>query len=231
MLNYKEDEKIINHLINHQLSKREPYHMKITIFGATGRVGNEVLQRTLAEGHEVKVLVRSLEKLPAHPNLQKIKGDVKNFEETVQAMEQADAVISAIGTDKSTTLSEGVPNIIRAMEQLNVKRIVTIGTAGILDSRAERGKLRFQSSESKRKLTFAAEEHAKAFRALEASDLDWTIACPTYLPDGSAIGVYRTERNMLPLNGEKITVGDTAHFVYKELFQNEFKHSRVGLAY
>lgn len=205
--------------------------MKITIFGATGRVGNEVLQYALADGHEIKVLVRSIEKLPEHPNLQKIKGDVKSYEDVVLAIEQADVVISAVGTDKTITLSEGVPNIIRAMKQLNIKRIVTIGTAGILDSRAESGKLRYESSESKRKLTFAAEEHAKAFRALEASDLNWTIACPTYLPDGPAIGVYRTEKNRLPLDGEKITVGDTAHFVYQELFQNEFNHSRVGLAY
>ncbi|MGE7624759.1 NAD(P)-dependent oxidoreductase [Viridibacillus sp. NPDC096237] len=205
--------------------------MKIAIFGATGRVGHDVLQRALADGHKVTALVRSLEKLKPHANLQIIKGDLKNYEDVVQVIEQADAVISAVGTDKTITLSEGVPNIIRAMKQLNIKRIVTIGTAGILDSRAESGKLRFQSSESKRQLTFAAEEHAKAFRALEASDLNWMIACPTYLPDGPATGVYRTEKNRLPLDGEKITVGDTAHFVYRELFQNEFNHSRVGLAY
>lgn len=155
MLNYKEDDKKIYKPLHKSpiiRTIKEPYQMKITIFGATGRVGNEVLQCALAEGHEVKVLIRSLDKLPVHPNLQKIKGDVKNFEDTVQAIEQADAVISAIGTDKTTTLSDGVPNIIRAMEQLNVKRIVTIGTAGILDSRAERGKLRFQSSESNESL-------------------------------------------------------------------------------
>ncbi|MBK3495927.1 SDR family oxidoreductase [Viridibacillus sp. YIM B01967] len=205
--------------------------MKITIFGATGRVGHEILQRALADGHEVTALVRSLGKLKPHTNLQIIKGDVKNYGDVTLAIAQADSVISAIGTDKTTTLSEGIPNIIKAMLQLNVKRIVTIGTAGILDSRAEKGKLRFQSTESKRKLTFAAEEHAKVFYALKETELDWTIACPTYLPDGGATGVYRTEKNRLPLNGEKITVGDTAHFVYEESLQNKYNQSRVGLAY
>ena len=43
--------------------------MKIALFGATGRVGGEVLKLALVEGHEVTVLVRSPEKLVPHDRL------------------------------------------------------------------------------------------------------------------------------------------------------------------
>src|SRR5690606_12220964 len=108
--------------------------MKLALFGATGRVGGEILKRALADGHHVKVLVRS-EKLDAHPNLEMIIGDVRNAEDVEKTVAGTSAVFSAIGTDRTTTLSDAAPLIVDAMEKHGVKRVVTIGTAGILDSR------------------------------------------------------------------------------------------------
>jgi putative NADH-flavin reductase len=124
-----------------------------------------------------------------------------------------------------------MPLIISAMEKHGIRRIITIGTAGILNSRLTPGVLRYQGGDSNRKLTFAAEEHEKAFRLLENSSLDWTVVCPTYLPDGEARGNYRTEKDFLPENGREITVGDTAEFAFRELEHPEFRQCRVGLAY
>ena len=39
--------------------------MKITLFGATGLLGRECLSKCLESGHEVAVLVRTPDKLPA----------------------------------------------------------------------------------------------------------------------------------------------------------------------
>src|SRR5699024_11520053 len=82
--------------------------------------------------------------------------------------------------------------------------------AGILNSRNEPDLYRFQSSESKRKTTTAAKDHLAAYELLEKSNLDWTVVCPTYLPDDEIIGEYRTEIDYLPKNAKKISVGDTA---------------------
>ncbi|GAA0608690.1 hypothetical protein GCM10009001_27550 [Virgibacillus siamensis] len=90
---------------------------------------------------------------------------------------------------------------------------------------------RFQTNESKRKSTAAAEDHLAAFQQLEKTDLTWTIACPTYLPDGEETGKYRTGKNVLPENGIKISVRDTAAFAYKEFTEQTCVHNRVGLAY
>lgn len=204
--------------------------MKLAIFGATGRVGGEILKRALAEGHYVKALVRS-EKLEAHPNLEVILGDVRNAIDVEKTIAGVDAVFSAIGTDRSTTLSDAAPLIVKAMEDHQVKRVITIGTAGILDSRLSPGLLRYEGGDSKRKMTFAAEEHETVYRLFEKTDLHWTIVCPTYLPDGEARGNYRAEKDLLPEEGKEITVGDTAEFAYRQLESQEFIRSRVGLAY
>ena len=206
--------------------------MRILILGMTGRVGSEIAKLALEDKHQVTALVRTPEKITSKDeNLSVIKGDVTIKEDVERAMKDADAVISALNTDGGETLTESMPLIIEAMKAEGIKRIVTIGTAGILNSRVEDDVLRYQSSESKRKLTRAAEEHHKTYELLEASELDWTVVCPTYLPDGEATGEYREERNYLPENGKKITVGDTAEFAYKQLESDEYVQSRVGIAY
>jgi putative NADH-flavin reductase len=205
--------------------------MNITLFGATGRVGNEILNLALRDGHHVTALVRTPSKLQPHSNLSIISGDIKNRDLVNQAIENADAVMSAIGTDKTSTLTDAIPLIIDAMNTGNVERIITIGTAGILQSRTNPNAYRFQSSESKRRLTFAAEEHAKVYEHLKDTNLEWTIICPTYLPDGEATGEWRTERNFLPEDSVEISVGDTALCAYNELLDPQFIGTRVGLAY
>ncbi|MBF0754272.1 SDR family oxidoreductase [Jeotgalicoccus nanhaiensis] len=206
--------------------------MRILILGITGRVGSEIAKLALEDKHQVTALVRTPEKITSKDeNLSVIKGDVTIKEDVERAMKDADAVISALNTDGGETLTESMPLIIEAMKAEGIKRIVTIGTAGILNSRVEDDALRYQSSESKRKLTRAAEEHHKTYELLEASELDWTVVCPTYLPDGEATGEYREERNYLPEDGKKITVGDTAEFAYKQLESDEYVQSRVGIAY
>lgn len=205
--------------------------MNITLFGATGRVGSEILKLALRDGHHVTALVRTPSKLPTHNNLSILTGDIRDKELVSQAIENSDAVISSIGTDKTTTLTDAIPFIIEAMITGNVERIITIGTAGILQSRTNPDVYRFQSTESKRRLTFAAEEHAKVYEQLSSTDLEWTIVCPTYLPDGEATGQWRTERNFLPEDGVEISVGDTALCAYNELLDPQFIGTRVGLAY
>ncbi|HSI67392.1 MAG TPA: SDR family oxidoreductase [Planococcus sp. (in: firmicutes)] len=204
--------------------------MKIAIFGATGRVGGEILKRALEDGHQVKALVRS-PKLEEHLDLEMIVGDIRKAEDVERTISGTELVFSAIGTDKTTTLSESMPFIINSMKAHGIRRIITIGTAGILNSRLSAGELRYQGGDSNRKMTFAAEEHEAVYRMLEKSGLDWTIVCPTYLPDGEALGNYRAEKDYLPEDGKKISVGDTAEFAYRQMEDAEFIHSRVGLAY
>jgi uncharacterized protein len=206
--------------------------LNILILGATGRVGSQIVTYALHDRHHVTVLVRTPEKIQINSeNLTIIQGNVLNKNDIVRAMHGIDVVISALNTDGTTTLSESMPLIIKAMENEGIQRIITIGTAGILQSRTTPTVIRYQSSESKRKSTRAAEEHHKVYDMLKQSTLDWTIVCPTYLPDGEREGQYRIERNFLPEGGMKISVPDTAEFTYRQIESSDYVQSRVGIAY
>ena len=205
--------------------------MNMLVLGATGRVGREVVRYALADGWHVTAFVRSPEKVLPHERLNIIKGNVLRKEDVRQAMKGVDVVVSALNTDGNQTLSKSMPFIVEAMEQEGIARLVTVGTAGILQSRIEPELLRYQSSESRRTNTLPAEDHEAAYRYLETTNLQWTIVCPTYLPDGEATGIYRVEVDQLPVDGRRITVGDTAHCVYKQLMSDTYNRKRVGLAY
>ncbi|WP_415790597.1 NAD(P)-dependent oxidoreductase [Deinococcus saxicola] len=205
--------------------------MNIAIFGGTGRTGSEMVRRALLDGHEIRALVRTLKEREQRQGLTWVQGDARNAGAVGAFIAGTDAVVSALGTDATTTLTEAAAAIIAGMKAHGVSRIVTIGTAGILESRTEAGKLRYQSSESHRKSTFAAEEHQRAYELLRGSPLEWTVVCPTYLPDGEAVGGYRTERDYLPVGGQQISTGDTAAFAYAELLKKEHVGYRVGIAY
>lgn len=207
-------------------------YLNILIMGGTGRVGSCIVRQALEDGHRVSVLVRNPEKLQIEDeHLTVIQGDALNQDAIKRAMHGADVVVSALNTDGGTTLSESMPLIIKAMETEGIRRIITIGTAGILQSRVTPDVLRYQSSESKRKTTRAAEEHEKVYNLLRESNLDWTIVCPTYLPDGERLGNYRTETDFLPEGGSKISVPDTAEFAYGQIESGEYIKKRVGIAY
>ena len=206
--------------------------MNILILGATGRVGSQIVTYALHESHHVTVLVRTPEKIQINnENLTIMEGNVLNKDDIVHAMHGIDVVISALNTDGTTTLSESMPLIIEAMEKEGIKRIITIGTAGILQSRTTPNSLRYQSSESKQKSTRAAKEHHKVYDMLKQSTLEWTIVCPTYLPDGERVGKYRIDRNFLPEGGAEISVPDTAEFSFKQIKASDYIKSRVGIAY
>ena len=202
--------------------------MRIALFGSTGRVGSVVLQQALAK-HEIHRLVRknSLE----HVKGKQMIGDVLNEEDVMRTVEGTDAVISCLNTDKNDTLSRSMPILLKAMRHHGLKRIITCGTAGILQSRYDSTLYRFQSSESKRRSTVAAEDHLRAFLMLQASEMDWTVVCPTYLPDGERLGNYRTEKDVLPEGGKSISMFDTGDFIFKQLEDDSYIRSRVGISY
>jgi uncharacterized protein len=209
--------------------------LRILLLGSTGRVGTQLLQLLLANGHQVTAFVRDPNRLKYRVDGMAVyAGNALNKVDIEMVMPNHDIVLSAMGTDGKETLSVSMPYIIDAMVANRISRIISVGTAGILKSRISPELYRFQSTESRRrspKSTRAAEDHKVAYEALANSSLEWTVVCPTYLPDGEAVGNYRFEVNFLPINGEKISVGDTAQFTYKQINSEEFLRCRVGLAY
>lgn len=205
----------------------------VTVLGATGRTGRPLIDRLLKDGYDVQALVRfASSDLPVHDRLHILTGDATNPEDLEQALAGSTAVFSCLGTDQQQVLSTAIPHLVIKMKEAGIERIIFIGTAGILDASEEPGKYRFQSSESRRRSTIAAEDHLKAYLTLKDADVDFTVICPTQLTEDKALAaddlLIETTRFTAPTG--PIPRENVAQFAYEVYRDGTHHRVRVGIA-
>ncbi len=167
--------------------------MKLTIFGASGKTGQQVVQQALEGGYQVVALARTPSKLAyQHANLQIIQGDNLDPVSVANAVQGSDAVISVLGPGSNKpefTISRGMENILSAMEQYRVPRIIIVTGAGVrvpADSpRLVDHLLGLLLHLFSRNVLADMEQVARKVRA---SDLAWTIVRVPMLTDEPASG-------------------------------------------
>lgn len=202
--------------------------MNITLFGATGRTGRKILEQALAGGERVTALVRDTGKLViSDPNLKVIKGDVLDADSTAVAIAGSNAVLSALKVPVQERVT-AIDNIIKAMKQHHVRRIIAIGGSGCLQIDEQ---TRYHETAGFPEFFRAGSlAHWEVCKRLMESNLDWTFVCPPDIPDGERTGKYNTQATFRP-NGNRIFTGDLADFMLNELMKNEFVKLRVGICY
>src|SRR3954449_1749705 len=115
--------------------------MNLTVFGATGGVGREVVSQALDRGDHVTAYVRNPAKLAiTHPALTVVAGELTDHEAVQRAVQGADAVISALGPslDRKATgmpLVDGTRTIVDAMQADGVRRYIGMATPSLHDPR------------------------------------------------------------------------------------------------
>lgn len=207
--------------------------MKILIFGATGMVGQKLIDRALAHGHDVRAFGRNVfEKLSTErDHLELFKGYLFTDSDIKKALKGMDAVLSAIGGPAdgvNRTRSLGMKKIVAQMEKRNVKRIIGIGGLGILQ--ADEETLMMNTPDFPKKYKAVSEEHFKAYSHLKDSKLDWTFVCPPNIMDREKTGNYNLKKDYSAEGLFQINAGDLAEFMVTELAENEYVKCRVGIA-
>lgn len=163
--------------------------MQLTIFGASGKVGQQVVALALEQGYQVVAFVHNHDPFAVNDKLTVIKGDVRDRAAVTAALGGSRAVISTLGswgTKDKNTLTRGMQAIIPAMEQIGVTRLITLTGAGAawtgdrpnLIDRLGHALLRLVAP----KILYDGEEQ---LRLLEGSRLDWTcLRSPVMRPAG-----------------------------------------------
>ena len=169
--------------------------MKIIIFGATGSVGSKVVDTLLADGHDVTAFARHPDRLGTdHPALSRVAGDALDAAQITAAMAGQDAVVVALGAGNSITSrirSKGTLNVIRAMHDHGVRRLICQSTLGAGDSWANLD-LFWKTVMFGLLLKQVHREHELQEQLVQASGLDWTIVRPAAFTDDPANGQYQT---------------------------------------
>jgi uncharacterized protein YbjT (DUF2867 family) len=153
--------------------------MIITVLGANGKTGVEVVRQAIEAGHTVHALVRRADSLSARPGLEVFIGDVTDPAVVARASQGTDAIISALGSLKVPLMTPAVKAVIVASESTGVERFVLMSAYVVLRDRLKPG-LRLASLLG---MKMAIDDKTASEKLLTDSDLDWTIAYVSTLTD------------------------------------------------
>ena len=209
--------------------------MKVIVFGATGTIGRLVVERGLADGHQVTAFARKPEKLNIkNPDLTLLAGDAIDQVAVSNAVRGHDAVIITLGSGmsrKSVIRSQGTSNIIQGMHDHGVRRLICQSTLGAHESWSN---LNFFWKRIMFGLLLRPVfmDHELQENLVRVSGLDWTLVRPGAFTDGPALGSFKEgfaadDRNL----SLKISRADVAEFLKRQLSDESYLHRAVGLSY
>jgi putative NADH-flavin reductase len=211
--------------------------MRLAVFGATGPTGRRLVERAVAEGHDVTAFVRNPSRVRGrHERLSVVVGDVFDPERVEEAVAGRQAVISVLGGGPSNPLhprrpgetggpsSVGARHIVAAMEKHGVRRFVCQSAWGAGESKED---LDAPGWVFMKVLVppFLRDEYADKDlmeEIIRGSDLDWVIVRPMLLTNGPWTGDYRVGEDLMPGLQPFISRADVVEFLLRQLRDDAF---------
>ena len=221
--------------------------MRLVIFGPTGGTGRRLVERAIAEGHDVTAFVRNPQRLTArHERLRIVVGDAFDQDSVGEAVAGNEAVICVLGSRKPSNplfphrpgdphgvASAGSENIISAMKEHGLRRFVCQSAWGVGESKRDPD---FAGAFFMRVLVppLLRDEYADKEaqeKAIEASDLEWIIVRPMLLTNGPWTNDYRAGVDLTPGWRPYISRADVADFLMRQLTDDTFLRNTPAIGY
>ncbi|MFD9485737.1 NAD(P)-dependent oxidoreductase [Streptomyces sp. NPDC059991] len=191
--------------------------MKLTVFGATGRIGGEVVRQALTAGHQVTAVVRDPGRFAVTgPGLEVVRGDLASPDSLRPAVAGADAVLSGLGANKRADAAAGITarltgSIVKAMDAEGTRRLLVISAGPVGPEAPDDPFLdRLTLAIVTRVLKDVYEDLRRTEATLAASALDWKAVRPVRLVDKPRTGTYRTAIGATPRSARTIGRADVA---------------------
>lgn len=188
--------------------------MRLTVLGASGRTGRELVEHATARGHEVTAVVRDPAKAAPHWTVAVAEGT--DTAALTAAMRDADAVVSCIGPVAKTdvnVMEKCAIATVQAMRSAGVSRLTLISGSGpFVDG--DGPFMRFVVKPiAQRLLRDPFADLVATERVVRDAGLDATIVRAPRLTDTPARGRYRERRDGNVRRGFTIARGDLARAV------------------
>jgi putative NADH-flavin reductase len=203
--------------------------VKLTVFGATGGTGKQLIEQALAERNDVISYARNPTKFTLrYEHLTVVQGELHDRVNIERAVNGADAVVSQLGPRpgegyKSKPLLLGIQNIIGAMKQSGVDRLIVVSTpsAAAPDDLPD-FKYKVLVFLIRSLMRPAYEEIVNVARAVQNSGLDWTIVRVSILNNNPKSNEVRAGYLGKGEVGVRISRADIAGFILKELKNGKY---------
>ena len=204
--------------------------MNITIFGGSGAIGKLFVKKALDNGDKVIAYVRKKTSINLeHKNLHLIIGELTNKEMIEKAIENADVVVSTLGSPldmsrkiKGSPIADGHKLIVEVMKKYDKKRFITLGTPSIKASE-DGNNISFSIIGTMAKLLYptAFAEMKKIEELIKNSNLHWTVVRiinPNVVHKKDSYSYSFGDKSF----GFSVSRENTANFIYDILEAKEF---------
>ncbi|MFD6660037.1 NAD(P)-dependent oxidoreductase [Streptomyces parvus] len=211
--------------------------MRITVFGATGGVGQEIVGQALAAGHEVTAVVRDPDRLPGPLEGAGPLGVVRLDDEAAvrAAVAGRDAVLSGLGSRgrKANGVAERLTGrIVSAMEAEGARRLLVVSAVPVGPEPADDPLVdRLMRRAIGAVLAELYADLARMEAVLADSATDWTAVRPPRLTNGPRTGVYRKAVGGTPRSSRTVSRADVAHAMLALIDDPAAVKQGVGIAY
>ena len=181
---------------------------KVVIIGASGSLAKYVIEALQLIGDvEMSLFVRNKKNISKLENVTVIEGDAMKFDDVKTAVEGQDIVyINLAGNLEAMT-----KNIVKAMQETGVKRVIAISSIGIYET----------------PLKSVLIPYRKLLDVIEASGLDYTILRPDWFTNANEVDYALTHKGTAE-TGSAISRKSIAAFV-ATLVQNPELHKNENL--
>jgi putative NADH-flavin reductase len=195
--------------------------MRVTVFGASGRTGRQVVEQGLDLGHEITAFARVASRFgTSHERLTIVEGDARDPEAVATAVRGSVGIFSVLAVmmgEDEPEYSEATRTIVEAAEREGVRRIVVTANNDV-----------FGDDEVTGEFAVYAREHRRNRETLKASGLDWSIVAAGWVVDEPGTGSYRA---VVDANAakRKIAPADFATAVLDALERDDWIGHIVGV--
>ena len=212
--------------------------MKILVIGATGPTGKEIVKQAVEQGHAVTALVRDATKANFAPPVVVKIGNVLDRGSLTRAVEGQAAVVCSLGSGvtgpfkEMTMFSEGTRNLIAAMQEQNVRRIVCITGIGAGESKGH-GPWYYNWLFQPLVLRGVYEDKTRQENLVRSSGLAWTLVRPGLLTNGTTKGqaAVRAITDLAGIYAGTISRADVAEFCLRELVDARYLNQAPVITY
>lgn len=213
----------------------------VVLIGASGFVGNAILNELLTRGHKVTAIARNPQKICIkNSNLSIVKADVSDTNRLIEICKGKDAVISAYNPgwtnpDIYKETLRNYPLILNAVKQSGVKRLLCVGGAGTLFCAP--GLRVVDSGAIPESIISGVKALGEFFlnTLMYEKDIDWIFFSPAgTLESGTRTGKFRLGKDDLIVdeNGNShISVEDYAIAMVDELETPKHHYERFTIGY
>ena len=181
---------------------------KVLIIGASGSLAKYVIEAVKQlENIELTLFARNKKNIANQEKATIIQGDAMNYSDVVTAVKGQDIVY----VNLAGNLEPMAKNIVTAMQNSGVKRIIAISSIGIYET----------------PLKSVLIPYRKLADVIESSNLDYTILRPDWFTNSNEIS-YALTRKGTPETGSAISRKSIAAFV-ATLIENPDLHKKENL--